>query len=234
MVELMSLEDDSLVSEAFIQEEKELTEDDLRPYLRRTGIEADLDPLHEKIRSDVFNEEDYGPGDSEIDGEVAETVRRTLDLTRREAAMPGIWHYLTVIHFEEFVRYRWQSKLREKFLKGGQDIYSNALHRLWWIAEITSDGDDYSRTEEIFEMQELANDVADSWFARYKPVTYACVDELNIEEIDELEPPNSTIVSKTTVRLREELSVVVAESLGLEEARALIADLRAAVVEEEA
>jgi len=101
-----------------------------------------------------------------------------------------------VLEFPEFVRYRWQGDdLRGKSLDGGEDIYSNALHRLWWIAEITRDGDDYTQTEEMFEMQELANDVADRWFARYEPMTWACVDELNSSVVDEFEPQSSKLVS---------------------------------------
>lgn len=213
-----------ILGDEFFSGKEEIAVDDLEPYLNDTGIAIDLDPLREKIEEDVYDE--YEPQASEIDKEVAPTVHEVLDLTRREAAIEGIWHYLTVVEFPDFVRYRWDSKLREKFLKGGEDIYSNALHRLWWIAEITEEDGDYSRTREIFEMQELANDVADRWFARYQPVTYACVDVLKKDEIDDLGPSNSKIVSKTTTRLREELTVVCAEGLDYDDAKNLIEDLR--------
>lgn len=215
-----------LIGDEFLAGEEELDENDLGPYLTDTGIQVDLEPLRQKIGNDVFNGDDYEPGDAEIDKEVAPTVHRSIDITRRQAAIEGIWHYLTVLEFSEFVRYRWESGLREKFFAGGEDIYSNALHRLWWIAEITEDNGDYSRTGEIFEMQELANDVADRWFARYQPVTFACVDVLKKAQIDELDPSNSDIVSKTTTRLREELTVVCAEGLSHEEAIKLVQELR--------
>jgi len=233
MTELQELTDTSLVSDEFLRGEEELTREDLEPYLQRTHIEVDLDPIREKFRNDVYDSDEYGKGDSGIDGEVAETVRRTLDISRREASIDGVWYYLTVLEFPEFVRYRWQGDdLRGKSLDGGEDIYSNALHRLWWIAEITRDGDDYTQTEEMFEMQELANDVADRWFARYEPMTWACVDELNSSVVDEFEPQSSKLVSRATTRLNEKLNVVLAEGLSYEEAVELVEEARSEALEE--
>lgn len=232
MTELLELTESgqALVSDAFLQGEESLDRDDLGPYLNHTGIEVDLTPLDERIEA-VIENEDYDRK-SHIDGAIAETVHETLDLTRREAAIEGIWHYLTVIEYPEFVHHRWDSKMREKFLAGGTDIYSNALHRLWWIAEITEIDGDYTRTREIFEMQELANDVADRWFARHEPIARACVDVLKKEEVEQFDPSNGDIVSDTTTQLREKLTVVTAESLNIEEARELIRELRSDVVEE--
>lgn len=231
MTEIKELTDTSLVSDEFLRGEEELTRDDLEPYLNKTQIEVDLDPIREKIQEDVYD--NYNKGNSEIDGEVAETIRKSLDLTRREASVDGIWHYLTVLVFPDFVRYRWEGDdLRGKFLDGGEDIYSNALHRLWWIAEITRDGEDFTRTNEIFEMQELANDIADRWYARYKPITWACVDELKPSVVNQYEPQSSKIVSKATTRLNEKLTVSLAEGLDYDEAVDRVREARSGAVTE--
>lgn len=234
MTELKTLAEGghALLSEAFLEGEEELTEDDLDPYLEGTGIEVDLEPLDEKV-AEVMD--DHPPGKAKIDRDLAPTVHQTLDLTRREAAIDGIWHYLAIVEYPEFVRYRWgeYSDFREKFLGGGTNIYSNAIHRLWWIAEITHEGDDYTRTEEIFEMQELANDVSDRWFARHQPITFACVDVLQKDEIDHFDPPNSSIISETTTRLRERLTVVCAEGLDYPKAVELVTEIRDKVVDEQ-
>lgn len=231
MTELMEMDEggQALISEEFLSGDAELTVDDLGPYLNHTGVEVDLTPLDAK--ADQIREE-FEQGDAKIDRELAPTVHRTMDLTRREAAIAGIWHYLTVLEYPGLVRHRWGhvSNVREKFLEGGEDIYSNAIHRLWWIAEITRDGDDYSRTRAIFEMQELANDISDRWFARHQPITYACVDVLQKSEIEDLEPSNSAIVSKTTTRLREKLTVVCAEGLDYPKAIELVTQIRDDVV----
>jgi hypothetical protein len=231
MTELLEMDEggQALISEEFLSGDAELTEDDLGPYLNHTGIKVDLTHLDTKVDEIL---EEFEQGDAKIDRELASTVHRTLDLTRREAAIAGIWHYMTVLEYPELVRHRWGhvSNVREKFLEGGEDIYSNAIHRLWWIAEITRDGDDYSRTRAIFEMQELANDISDRWFARHQPITYACIDVLQKSEIEDLEPSNSAIVSKTTTRLREKLTVVCAEGLDYPKAVELVTQIRDDVV----
>lgn len=234
MTELKELHEggQALLSESFLNGDEELTEDDLGPYLESTGIEVDLDPLDAEVAR-VMDADDLGRK-SKLDRELAPVVHQTLDLTRRQASMTGIWHYLSILEYPEFIRYRWgdYSDFREKFLGGGTNIYSNALHRLWWIAEITHEEDDYTRTRDIFEMQELANDVADRWFARHRPITFACVDVLKKEEIDDFEPPNSKIISKTTTRLREKLTVVCAEGLDYPEAVELVVEIRDGIIEE--
>lgn len=231
--ELMELDEggQALINEDFLNDDAELTEEDLGPYLNHTGIEVDLAPLDDAVEGIL---EDFEPGNAKIDQALAPTVHQTFDLTRREASITGIWHYLTVVEYPDLVHHRWGhvSNVREKFLEGGEDIYSNAIHRLWWIAEITRDEDDYSRTEEIFEMQELANDVSDRWFARHQPITYACIDVLKKDEIDDFEPSNSAIVSKTTTRLREKLTVVCAEGLNHSKATELVSGIRDEVIRE--
>ncbi|EJN57551.1 hypothetical protein HSB1_39120 [Halogranum salarium B-1] len=220
-----------LVSEAFLNDEATLTEEDLGPYLQHTGIEVDLTPLTDEIER---IKRDHEANDAKIDQRLAPEIHQALDLSRREASIDGIWHYLTIIEYPEFVHHRWKgtSDIRGKFLDGGTNIYSNALHRLWWIAEITCEGDDYHRTREIFEMQELANDIADRWFARYQPVTYACVDVLKKEEIEDFAPANTKIVSNATKELRERLSVTCAEGLTYEDAKALVKEIRTNTVDD--
>lgn len=77
-------------------------------------------------------------------------VHATLRLTRREAADKRIWEYLTVVIFPDYVRWRWKSPDEaeapvpiDRFL--GEDS-KNSLSRLWWAAELTRNGADYSPT----------------------------------------------------------------------------------------
>jgi len=233
LTELLKLRESgkALVSDEFLEGEEELDEADLEPYLEKTGIEVDLSVLDEAVE-EVIDSGEFDDRESELGAELAPEIHRCLDITRREAAIDGIWHYLTLVRYPRFVRYRWDSKMREKFLEGGEDIYSNAIHRLWWIAEISRDGDDYSRTVSMLEQQELANDIADRWFGRHKPVTQACIDLLEKEELDQFSPANSSIISDTTTQLREELTVVCAESLDYEQAYSLVEETREGVLEE--
>ncbi|WP_435124131.1 DUF6339 family protein [Halobaculum sp. D14] len=233
MTELLRLKESgkALVSEEFLEGEEDLNESDLEPYLKKTGIEVDLSRLDEAIK-EILQSGEFDGRKSEIGAELAPVIHRNIDITRRKAAIDGIWHYLTLVRYPEFVRYRWSSKMREKFLEGGEDIYSNAIHRLWWIAEISRDGDDYGRTESMLGQQELANDIADRWFGRHKPVTHACIDLLEKEEVERFEPANTDIISDTTTQLRENLTVVCAESLDYEQAYSLVEETREGVLEE--
>jgi hypothetical protein len=77
-------------------------------------------------------------------------VHATLRLTRREAADKRLWEYLTVVELPDYVRWRWRNLDDadlpvpiDRFL--GEDS-KNALSRLWWAAELTRNGADYSPT----------------------------------------------------------------------------------------
>ena len=245
-----------VIDESFLCGDRDLTRDDLGPYLEPLGKSMDMSPIDDRI-TEIEDDEDIDPQSSQIDAELAPTLHRTLSLSRYEAADAGLWHYLCVIRFPDFVRYRWDdvwdpekpSNMEEKFLAAGADIYSNALHRLWWAAELTyEEGEsgsvadrNYERTREVLEFQELANDIFDRWFARYKPVAVACVDLLKPETLDELKAEgsypdassNSEIISDTTTLLREELTVRRVEAMEGEDIRETIRTLRGEVMQGE-
>ncbi|CQR49642.1 hypothetical protein BN996_01109 [Haloferax massiliensis] len=104
--------------------------------------------------------------------------------------------------------------MREKFLGAGSDLYSNAIHRLWWIAELTSRGNDYSTTDAVFANQTMVNKVFDRWFARYQPAVRAMCDELADEP--------SRVIDETTRRFNHALTNVQLEGLSETEAREMI------------
>mgnify|MGYP000156245736 CR=1 FL=1 len=242
-----------MVDETFLSGERDFTVDDLRPYLTPLGESYDLSPIDERIE-EIRKDDDISPQESKIDAELAPTLHRTLDISRRQAADAGLWHYLCVVRFAGFVHYRWDhvynpenpSNMSEKFLKAGADIYSNALHRLWWAAELTyeegqsgkPEDRDYDRTKRVLRFQELANDVFDRWFARYRPVAVSCVDLLCHETLNEIKeegdyhdpPSNSNIASDTTTLLREELTVRRVEAMEKEQIAETIKDLREEVM----
>lgn len=238
-----------LVDGEFLAGDRELTEADLRPYLTPLGLSFDLSAVDERIE-EIKQDDDITAQSSDIDAELAPTLHRNLPLTRNQAADAGLWHYLCIARFPDFVHYRWDhvydpespGNMEEKFLKAGADIYSNALHRLWWAAELTYEpaesGDpedrDYERTRRVLRFQELANDIFDRWFARYRPVATVCVDLLCHETLDELKtngdyddpPSNSEIASDTTTLFREELTVRRVEAMSEEQIRETLTSLR--------
>lgn len=179
-------------------------------HLEPTGIEADLEALENKI-SEVIG--DYEEGAEDIDKALAETVHQTIAISRKDAADERIWHYLAIVRLPSFVWYRWprdagdrtHKSMREKFKGTHKDIYSNAFHRLWWIAELTHDGSDYTRTERALGTQRLANTVFDRGFHRSEGVVKACIDVLHDE--------SNTVIEQTTLRLNHALSSIPMEGL---------------------
>lgn len=163
------------------------------------GVTADLHGLSDELEA-IKDDPELEQHDHEIDAKAAEPIRKYIDITRREAARDGLWHWLAVAQFPNFVYYRWKESgnIEEKFLAAGTDIYSNALHRLWWGAELTKENGSYGRTEEMFEQGELANDILDRWFSRYTPAAHLSVGLLSGEESD--------VISDLTTDFRNELS----------------------------
>jgi len=220
--ELYRLTEDGrhLVGQSFMQGEATLTEDQLNEYVEPIPghQEADLDKIDSAVQQVL---QKYPEHETAIDGALAEEIHRGLDITRRTAGDPGLWHWLAVVRYPDLVRHRWKYRseeaMREKFLGAGSDLYSNALHRLWWIAELTSRGDDYSTTEAVFANQTMVNKVFDRWFARYQPAVRAMCDELADEP--------SRVIDETTRRFNHALTNVQLEGLSEAEAREMIREI---------
>lgn len=176
------------------------------------GVTADLEALREDLQEIIDDCSEYSV---EIDARAAPKIRQHIDISRRAAANDGLWHWLCSAKFDDFVYSRWKESgdIQEKFLGAGTNIYSNALHRLWWGAELTHDGT-YELTEAMFSSGELANDVLDRWFARYRPAARVTVECLQDESSD--------IISDTTTDLRNELSGYSLELMEEEEIEALL------------
>lgn len=221
--ELKRLHEDGrrLVGDSFLEGETDLDDETLREFVEPIdgASDADLATLDARVADVVDAHDEY---DTAMDGELAADVHRCLDLSRRVAGDPGLWHWLAVARYPHFVRHRWEYRsetaMREKFLGAGSDLYSNAVHRLWWIAELTHDVDDYSLTEDVFANQTMVNKVFDRWFARYRPAVVAVCDELSDEP--------SGVIDDVTRRFNHALTNVQLEGLTEADARALIRRIR--------
>lgn len=119
---------------------------------------------------------------STLDRQAAPDLHRSLRLTRREAADPNLWRWLAIVHRPEFIRHRWEfqswTTMRDRFWRSGTRHDSNSFSRLWWIAELTHEGEDYSLTERALRTQALAIGVFIRRFAHYPPALRACVSVL--------------------------------------------------------
>lgn len=206
-----------LVGEAFLRGDIEVSDRDEAEFVEPLPSEptAELAALDRAVETVVTNHSQF---DTDMDGALAEEVHRRLDVTRRVAGDPGLWHWFAVVRYPHFVRHRWEYKseeaMREKFLGAGTDLYSNAIHRLWWIAELTHDGNDYSLTHDVLANQTMVNKVFDRWFARYQPAVIAVCDELSDEP--------SWVINESTRRFNHALTNIQLEGLTESEARGLV------------
>lgn len=114
------------------------------------------------------------PEASELDALLVEALHRALPLTRREATWIGIWHWLAVAWDpgRNLVKARWRAGKdgrfpKERFLGG---LTKNTFARLWWIAETTRAGDDYSITHQLMRRsQDMIQLVYEHSFGRHPP-----------------------------------------------------------------
>ncbi len=209
-----------LVGPAFLEGEITLESEGLDDYVEPLPGEptANLQAIDDAIETVIA---EYPQYDTSMDKALAEKIHTNLDITRRTAGDPGLWHWLAVVRYPEFVRHRWEYRseeaMREKFLGAGSDLYSNAIHRLWWIAELTADDDDYTVTRTVFSNQTMVNKVFDRWFARYQPAVVAMCDELADEP--------SRVIDETTRRFNHTLTNVQLEGLSESDARELIQNI---------
>jgi len=215
-----------LVDETFLREGRRIGEDELAPHVEDTGLDIDLNPVDRVVQEVLSSRARFDDG---IDMYVAPVLHRHMRLTRRQASDMGMWQYLAIARYADFVRHRWkyttEKAMREKFLgEGPSNIYSHALHRLWWIAELTYAEDwDYSLTTQVLGFQQLANKIFDRSFARFKPASVACARVLLDKDA------TAPVVDAVTLRFRQLLTTLQLEALTEEEIRRRVESLVAEV-----
>jgi hypothetical protein len=179
----------------------------------------DLDPFDQAIDRALQALPRYDPS---LDATLAPALHRALPLSRREAADPALWRYLTVVHRPDFVRHRWEnrswSSMRSRFWSPGTRPDSNVFARLWWIAELTREQQDYALTEAVLARQHLATTLFVRTLGSYRPAVAACMQEL--------ESSPSQQVEATIKLLNKALGTLVLESLSVDDLAPLIRDLR--------
>lgn len=146
---------------------------------------------------------------SEVDPYAARRIHRSLRLTRREASDIGVWRFLAVVQRPDFIRHRWEFRswatMKTRFWDVGTRPDSNSLYRLWWIAELTTDGSDYTLTEKVLRSQSLANPIFIRSLSFFRPAVEAAVEVL-------ADAP-SAVVEQALLKLQRFCSVVPLEGL---------------------
>src|SRR5262249_43328356 len=84
-----------------------LPPDTCAPFIEPIGRTVPLDALDAYVDRLISTAARH---DSAMDEGAGPALHRALPLTRREAADPGIWRFLAVVHRPDFVRHRWENK----------------------------------------------------------------------------------------------------------------------------
>jgi hypothetical protein len=158
-----------------------------------------------------------------IDGRAAPAIHAALRLSRREAADAGVWRWLAVIHRPDFVRHRWEFRswttMRDRFWRAGTRPDSNAIGRLWWIAELTVVGGSYELTDHVLATQTLANAIFVRQLSGYLPAVQAV--------IEMVAGTGTGVVEHLLLRLHRHLSVAPLEARTARDLRELLTAWRA-------
>jgi hypothetical protein len=152
------------------------------PYVVELGLgrRVSLDPLRAILQE---GRNRHSTKWSDLDSWLAPRVHATLRLTRREAADRRLWAYLNVGAFPDHVRWRWLDPNEQdravpidRFL--GDDS-TNQLGRLWWGAELTRNGSDYSRARRAFSSSQFARTWQVLDVMHHRPAALALIDFLD-------------------------------------------------------
>ena len=169
--------------------------------------ELRLDGFHAAIDEACARHERFDPG---IDAWLASRLHAALPLSRREAADLGVWRWLAAVARPDFVRHRWENsgwtQMRSRFLRAGTRPDSNAIGRLWWIAELCREGNDYSLVERVLRRQTLATAVFIRSLSFYRPAVAACVEVLEEAPAEQIERALLELNRWLSVRVLEGLS----------------------------
>src|ERR1700730_6026962 len=135
---------------------------DLTDYILKFDRSTDMEPVT-KVIDAVMKKDEFKENRQASDAWLAPRVHAALRLTRREAADRRLWTYLAVVSFPRYVRWRFpgdgdNGTAVKRFFGRQRD---HAIARLWWGAELTRNGGDYSPTTAAFKNQDVPN----TWFA---------------------------------------------------------------------
>jgi len=203
-----------LLTEEFVAgDAARISEEAWKPYAERVNSDISLSGLGDALDELIERMPPHKPA---IDAPAAELINKHLRLPRRDAADAGVWRFLAIVFRPEFVRHRWghsASMLRNHFwdYSSRPRPENNAFSRLWWVAELTREGSNYTRTatalgahcKTLFRCQ----------LGHYGQAVRVCIDTLG-------DQPQS-VVDPIIRDINRQLALVPLESLNEEELQTL-------------
>jgi hypothetical protein len=191
--------------DSFFEEEREIEDETLEKYVESGETEVDYEKLKEVLQEAMS---DFKEGENDIDAEVAPKIHQIFDLTRREAAQPAVWNYLSIKFCPEFVRHRWTSCSEDRFV-ADRTLMENAFSRLWWVAELTERKGSYKHTQIALREgnSEIAQSiVTDNNFSHYEQLPPYAIKAVENKDNDLAAKYGEILNRRFAVRLLESLN----------------------------
>ena len=169
---------------------------------------------------------------SAIDAALLEPLHGALPLTRREAADPRVWQWLSVNRFPSFVWRRWAghvpapaelkdalaAKYHPRFLARPSlnGISRNTFARLWWTAEQLGD---YDLARSALSNQDMFQNIFERFFGIYPAAARACLERFDGRSEAEIRKAAKWLQQCATTTLLEgleehEVAAILDEALG--------------------
>ena len=145
-----------------------------RPFEREVDLTGAVGVMEEAMRR--FSAKDRAASDSWA----GPRLHAALRLTRREASRRGVWRYLGVCMFPEYVRWRFTNTKKEPPKPPPIERFTgaetkHALGRLWWMAEMFRDGADYESAAKALSNQDVTNNLFKNDTAHHRPTAQGAV-----------------------------------------------------------
>lgn len=225
MNELCRLRSGFQLNEGFMRDEEPLPEGITEKFVEEVNRDVSLTELEEAVKNLIERTESRG---DEIDRIAAPEIHQALDLTRREAADMGIWRYLSIVCYPEFVRHRWgyssRGEMRRRFV-GSNQWNSNTFSRLWWAAELTyNESRGYEVTRKAFTSQHVARSAFERLFSHHYDTAAAFIEVFH-------EDPQE-VVEESVKRFNQQLTTVRIEAIDRDRVERLLREIRTEVKKE--
>ena len=225
MDELCRLRSGFQLNEGFMRGEEPLPEGIGNGFVQEIERDISLTELDEAIERLIQTTEPQG---NEIDRIAAPAIHEALPLTRREAADMGVWRYLSIVRYPEFVRHRWGysslNEMRRRFV-GSNEWNSNTFSRLWWAAELTYDESrEYDLTRKAFSSQHVARSAFERLFGHHHDAAAAFIDVFYDD--------SQGVVEEAVKRFNQRLTTVRIEAIDRDRIEELLKDIQGDVIAE--
>lgn len=201
----------------------------VRDEVKEPDFEVELQEFHDLLdRAMEKFDSDEG---SKVDAFLAQEITDVLDFdSRRQAANPEVWDYLSIVERPDFVRWRWPEGKRKHFF--AKSLMSHVFARIYWSARLAEEVGNKKLVGRLFADTDLLRSFRQRSFSRCEDARKPFIESFTeVEETEDGEKfsrsselPNR-IWRSASEELNKELTTTLAEDLSEDEFEEMIAEI---------